>query len=86
MMLQFWDVVVECLVEFHKLGRDDAYQATIDLRKRLRESDRPEDGVYPSEIVYHEEPFHLACDLMANKLNVEEHWQTYKVILGRHGW
>lgn len=85
-MLQFWDVVVECLVEFHKLDCEEAYQKTIQLRKRLSESDRLEDGVYPSEIVYHEEPFQLACDLMANKLNAEEHWETYIAILGRHGW
>jgi hypothetical protein len=97
MMFKFWDVVVECLVEFHHLDYAQVHQEVVELRGRLRKSDRlvmaqnyngspgpathphslkreqPGDVVRPSDIVYHEEPFYLACDLMNRQLKIEEY-------------
>jgi hypothetical protein len=112
MMLTFWDVVVECLVEFHHHNYAEAHQIVVELRARLRESDRlvatqgysvapglvidpsgrisrlnrSSETVRPSVIVYHEEPFYLACDLMNHQLNLEGHREKYDTILQRHGW
>lgn len=111
MMLKFWDVLVECLVEFHHLDYGQAHEEVVELRGRLRESDRlvmakdynaapgptaylsssfrreqASDVVRPSDIVYHEEPFYLACDLMDRQLKIEDHQEKYNAILERHGW
>jgi hypothetical protein len=84
--ITFWDVVKECLVEFHKFNHADAHSKAMDLRHRLRESDRPKDMVYPSHLVYHEEPFYIACNLADRKLELEDYGEKYRTILGRHGW
>jgi hypothetical protein len=107
--LAFWDVVVECLMRFHHISYGEAYQKTIELRGRLRESDRliaqaysvspqaaiapggrlrasDSDNIYPGEIIYHEEPFKLACELMDRQLDLTEYWEEYNAILQRHGW
>ena len=68
----FWDLVLECLVEFHGLNHADAYQNSAKLRGRLRESSRPDDMLYPSDMVYHEEPFYIACSLTDQHLKLED--------------
>ena len=111
-MLQFWDVVMDCLVEFHHLDSAEAYHKAYEMRKRLTESDQavqshsanisphmeiaptgrihlshgPGDMVYPSDIVYHEEPFYLACDLMNHHLELEDYQDKYTSITERRGW
>jgi hypothetical protein len=88
MKISFWDVVSECLVEFHGLNHAEAYEKSTKLRGSLRELDRPKDLVYPSDIVYHEEPFYIACSLMDLRLKLEgpEYRKQYQAILKRHGW
>ena len=84
----FWDLVLECLVEFHGLNHAEAYENSVRLRRRLRELGRPDDMLYPSDMVYHEEPFYIACSLMDHQLKLEdtEYRKRYQVILRRHGW
>lgn len=85
-LFRFWDAVADCLVEFHGLDDAAAYKKTKEHRRRLRELDRPDEMVMPSCIVYHEEPFYVACNLMGRQLSLEEHSEQYDKILIRHGW
>lgn len=86
--LKFWDIVVECLMKFHNLTPSEAHQKAIELRSRLRKSDRPEAMVYPSGMVYHEEPFYIACNLAGRQLKLlnSEYQERYNAILQRHRW
>ena len=88
MRFLFWDIVSECLVEFHGLNHAEAYENSAKLRGRLKELGRPNDMVYPSDMVYHEEPFNIACNLMDRRLKLEdpEHRTRYQAILQRHSW
>ena len=88
MRFLFWDIVSECLVEFHGLNHAEAYKSSANLRGRLKELSRPNDMVYPSDMVYHEEPFNIACNLMDRQLKLEdpEHRNRYQAIRQRHGW
>ena len=88
MRFLFWDVVSECLVQFHGLNHADAYENSARLRGRLRELGRPDDMLYPSDMVYHEEPFYIACSLMDQQLKLEdaEYRKRYQAILRGHGW
>jgi hypothetical protein len=85
-IIKFWDVVVECLVEFHGFDHANAHKKAIQLRGSLRELDRPTDMVCPSDIVYHEEPFYIACNLTNKELNLGDYQERYNDILKRHGW
>lgn len=88
MRYSFWDVVSECLVKFHSLNPAGASEQSAKLRGRLWELDRPAVKVYPSDMVYHEEPFYIACSLMKRPLKLEDsdYRERYQAILQGHGW
>ena len=85
-LLIFWDVVAECLIVFHDLDETAAHKKTKELRRRLKGLDRPDDMVMPSQLVYHEEPFYIACNLVNNQLDLIQHHEEYKAILAQYGW
>ena len=58
----FWHAVELCLEEFHAYPRDMASRRIYDYRRTL-EKLTPE-GL----LVYHDEPFYLACDLAGEQL------------------
>jgi hypothetical protein len=78
----FWSVVEDCLVEFHGLARRDAHQRSKDLRKRV---EAPPSGI-SGEMLYHAEPFDVACDIADQALDLSHHRPQYETILGRHHW
>ena len=84
--LTFWDIVAECLVDFHGLDETAARKKTKELRHRLRKSDRPSEKIFPSEIIYHDEPFHIACALVDKELDLIQHHEKYKIIMAQYGW
>jgi hypothetical protein len=55
----FWSVVQDCLVEFHKMDPSRAQTAAMGLRARI---ESPPGGIN-GDMIYHEEPFYVACDL-----------------------
>ncbi len=72
----FWYAVELCLKEFHAYPRDKVPRRIYDFRSTL-EKLTPE-GL----IVYHDEPFYLACDLAGEKLPLDESTsQAYDQIL-----
>ncbi len=55
----FWDIVVECLVRFHRLDALSARREADSLRGRI---ESPPPGI-SGELIYHDEPFYVACDI-----------------------
>jgi hypothetical protein len=55
----FWSVVVDCLAEFHEMDRPRAQGAATELRARIESAPVG----FNADIIYHEEPFYVACDL-----------------------
>jgi hypothetical protein len=55
----FWQAVEDCLVEFHSKSPRDATYEAAKLRRDLENSPPDIDG----DIIYHSEPFYVACDI-----------------------
>lgn len=83
---EFWQVVEDCLVEIHGRARTEAIVLSLDLR-RTYESD-PER--YGADLIYHDEPFYVACDLAGlheipkQHLLLERMSDVHNAILSRH--
>lgn len=60
----FWRVVEDCLIQFHRFPARIAIQATDDLRTRLRSAP----AGLRSDVVYHAEPFDVACDIAGREV------------------
>lgn len=78
----FWGSVEDCLMDFHNLSRLDAQKRVNDLRSRIAQ---PLSGL-AGEILYHDEPFDVACDLAGKRLSLPQHRGQYEGILQRHNW
>jgi hypothetical protein len=76
----FWSVVEDCLALFHGWPRGEAKQAA-DLARR-----RVESLGSSGEIVYHSEPFSLACDIAGKQPNIGDHEEAYERVLKERGW
>lgn len=79
---EFWEVVKECLIEWHGLSQFDALQRSYDLRKQI---ETPPPGVI-SDLFYHNEPFQVACEMTGQQLDLAQYRTSYEAILQRHGW
>lgn len=79
---EFWSIVNDCLVEFHKLTPQKAQYRTRRLRDRIESAPRST----PMVIFYHSEPFDVACDLAERQLDFIEFRKQYECLLKRHGW
>jgi hypothetical protein len=55
----FWAIVEDCLVAFHGMSKGTAHGKTNAFRKKVR---NPPEGI-SGDIIYHEEPFYVACDI-----------------------
>lgn len=78
----FWNVVKECLIAFHKFGEDAAEEKTKELRQRL---EKPPVGM-SSDILYHSEPYNIACNIAGKERDISEDREKYKKILDRNNW
>ena len=83
---EFWSVVEECLQEFHHLSPLDAVQKTRELRRKLKSPPPGLPAVLAGEIIYHDEPFDVACDLAGQQLDLAQFRSQYDAILSRHNW
>jgi hypothetical protein len=71
----FWNVVEDCLVEFHGLPKATAIERTTKLRKELKSMPPDED----SNLIYHEEPYFVAADLAGvERTRVGEDAERYR--------
>ncbi len=78
----FWHSIVESLVQFHGYEAPKAFEEVyayyLNLRTRLVKRD--------FELIYHEEPFAVACEIAKQQLNIAEHMEKYEQILMEAGW
>jgi hypothetical protein len=78
---QYWKRVSMCLVAFHKFQPAKADEKVAELQKRF-----PLKSTSPVvELIYHEEPFRLACKLVNSKMSVKSHSRKYQEILDSTG-
>jgi hypothetical protein len=78
----FSQVVVDCLIEFH--GRDPA--AALSESNALRQQVEQAPLGICGDVIYHDEPFDVACDLAGTKFDLAQHRSRYDLILQRHNW
>lgn len=78
----FWNVVVECLIQFHDFTRADAQERSRKLRKGLG---RSPSGV-SSDIFYHSEPYNVACDIAGKQRDITADFEQYHKILDENHW
>ncbi|MSQ09537.1 MAG: hypothetical protein EXR52_00810 [Dehalococcoidia bacterium] len=78
----YWEAVRQCLVRFHGMSSKAARDVVSRYRLRLRESGPPMRTLRADEdIVCHEEPFYLACDLAGSVLDETRYWSAYEELL-----
>lgn len=84
----FWQAVTDCVVHFHHQSRAAALRKVRDLRRKLETSK----VIGVGEIIYHDEPFYVACDVagmhdIANQEELLQQYRTeYRSILEASGW
>jgi hypothetical protein len=80
---------MDCLVEFHRVSPDTAQQMVSDLKERLASLAVPapsgDDGgrgqLSYDDMIYHAEPWDIACNLANNPIRVERNSAAYDRIL-----
>jgi hypothetical protein len=84
----FWNVVEECLIEFHQLPRVTAHKKSKDLRARIESLPREMSSNIREDIddIYHDEPFYVACDVARRQLDLKEYYSRYAQILDKYDW
>jgi hypothetical protein len=78
----FWAVVQDCLVQFHGFQNDAASENVSSFRCRLPKGD----GQKPSfdDLIYHAEPFYIACDLAGEELPLSQYQAAYETLLKKN--
>jgi hypothetical protein len=79
---RFWNVVVDCLVQFHHYQRCDAEARASDLRRRVETAPQGLTG----ETIYHDEPFDVAGDIAGQQLDLSKRRSNYDAITQLHNW
>jgi hypothetical protein len=84
----FWAVVRVCLKEFHGKLEEEAIALSDELRSRIEiQQPRNEDS-----LIYHNEPFYVACGLAGIESIADEERlfdkcdDEYRAILRQHQW
>ena len=67
----YWVVVRDCLTYIHGVGSKDALQV-VQAAEHLMEDN------------YERDPFYVACDLRNESLKIEDHMDTYLLILNNY--
>jgi hypothetical protein len=80
----FWSAVEDCLVTFHQLARAEAAEMVTNLWRRLPTAlDGANRGF--EDMIYHAEPWQIACNLAERDLPIAEHQAAYHALLVRNG-
>jgi len=81
---RFWAAVEDCLVTFHQLKRCEAAEKVTTLWRRLPTAlDDSQPAM--SDMIYHAEPWQIACNLADSDLPVAGHQAAYRALLVRNG-
>jgi hypothetical protein len=88
---EFWAAVEDCLVEFHNFTRPEAAQKVTDLWRRLSDvahslcSDSQNSASNRfADMIYHAEPWYIACNLAENEIPIGAQQGAYDNILRRN--
>lgn len=86
---EFWAAVEDCLVQFHQFAEARAREEVRNLWRRLAQPSIPEDtgieGYQPFEdMIYHSEPWYIACNLAGRDIPLDSHKMEYDKILKNH--
>jgi hypothetical protein len=87
----FWATVEDCLMDFHGLTKAAAAEKVTDFWRRLRDISVPNTGERKEkpdqafdDLIYHAEPWHLACNLAGKDTPLEPNRIAYEGILKRN--
>jgi hypothetical protein len=78
----FWRVVIECLVTFHRWPRQKAQGAVANYKTCV--SSRVNKSEF--ELIYHEEPFAIANEIADECLDISKSRAAYEAILEKQDW
>ena len=86
---KYWAAVEDCLVKFHCLQRCDAASTVMSFQKRLADIPLFQADSGPmttdfDDMIYHAEPWYIACNLADKEIPLEQHWSAYEDILRRN--
>ena len=79
----FWAAVEDCLVTFHQLPRCQAAEKVTSLWRRLP-TEFDNDAAF-SEMIYHADPWQIACNIADKDLPVTQNQSAYQALLVRNG-
>ena len=78
----FWTAVEDCLVSFHHFERDVAAEKVTGLRLKLPKGPTTEcEELSLEDMIYHSEPWYIACNLAQEELSLTQHQEAYESIL-----
>src|SRR5262249_18463016 len=87
---EFWAAVEDCLVSFHCFSRNEAAGKVTEAWRRLANLDEssiapgePAQGTQDSlqDMIYHAEPWYLACNLANQEKDLSQYRTQYEQIL-----
>jgi hypothetical protein len=82
MASNFWAAVEDCLVQFHNMERDAAAETVTGLWCRLPRGATPEGEESSFEdMIYHAEPWYIACNLVGEELPLDQNRSRYEAVL-----
>jgi hypothetical protein len=81
----FWSAVKDCLITFHHFPPGDAAEKVDEFAMALSRAPLPATEGDFVDMVYHSEPWHIACNLAQSDLPLLENSQAYQEILSRNG-
>jgi hypothetical protein len=71
----YWSAVSRCLVEFHDYDSEKAASRVDEYRREVSSK------MKLAALVFHEEPFYLACDLSNENLPLEKYERDYNSMM-----
>jgi hypothetical protein len=80
----FWAAIEDCLVTFHGEQRCAAAEKVSAVWRRLPVMAGQASSTY-SDMIYHAEPWQIACNLAQNDLPVSQYQAEYQALLARNG-
>jgi hypothetical protein len=82
----FWITIEDCLISFHNHSQQSAAELVDGYRRRLLHSANTiGQDQWMEDLIYHSEPWQLACDLANNNLDRDYYRAEYTQILTRNG-
>ncbi len=75
----YWALVKECLIRFYRVSESDATKRVAGF---LREMENAPEEI-DTDVVYNNEAFHLAGDLIGRELDIRPFWEEYVATMDR---